>query len=182
MNITRKSMQGMGIWLALIFFVGGVWLVGSTTPAQAAKTTTVKATVTFSGPKTTMLPAGDDKAHMVGLGQRTGDAVFGDGEKAEYSNVFFMDWYRGKSVSIWGYTKMVFKDGSWFFFKWDSKFVGRDEEGKPMFKGTGTILKGAGVYEGIHGTAKFQNRQVPPSNEHPKGATQAKAEFTYTLP
>ena len=51
-----------------------------------------------------------------------------------------------------------------------------------MFKGTGTILKGAGVYEGIHGTAKFQNRQVPPSNEHPKGATQAKAEFTYTLP
>ncbi len=182
MDITRKSTQGLGIRAALIFFMVGVWPAASITPAHAAKTTTVKATVTFSGPKTTLLPAGDDKAHMVGLGQRTGEAVFDHGEKAKYSNVFFMDLYRGKSVSIWGYTKIVFKDGSWFFFKWDSKFFGRDEAGKPMFKGTGTILKGAGLYQGIQGTVIYQNRQLPPSKDHPKGATEAKAEFTYTLP
>jgi hypothetical protein len=182
MDITRKSTQGLGIRMTLIFFMVGVWLMASMTPANAAKTTTVKATVTFSGPKTTLLPAGDDKAHMVGLGERTGAAVFSDGEKAKYSNVFFMDLYRGKSVSIWGYTKMVFKDGSWFFFKWDSKFTGRDKAGKPTFKGTGTILKGAGLYKGIQGTVKYQNRQIPPSNAHPKGATEAKAEFTYILP
>ena len=182
MDITKKSMQRLGIRLTFIFFMVGVWLVTSMTPAHAAKTTTVNATVTFSGPKTTLLPAGDEKAHMVGLGQRTGTAVFENGEKANYSNVFFMDWYRGKSISIWGYTKIAFKDGSWFFFKWDSKFFGRDDAGKPMFQGTGTILKGAGLYQGIQGTVKYRNRQIPPSNEHPKGATEAKAEFTYTLP
>lgn len=182
MDMTRKSTLSLGIRVTLIFFMVGIWLVVVMTPVNAAKTINKKATVTFSGPKTTLLPAGDDKAHMVGLGQRTGTAVFGDGEKAKYSNVFFMDLYRGKSVSIWGYTKMVFKDGSWFFFKWDSKFAGRDEAGKPMFKGTGTILKGAGLYQGIQGTVKYRNRQLPPNKEHPKGATEAKAEFTYTLP
>ena len=182
MDITMKSTKGIGIWVALMAYMIGAWPTVSMTPAHAAKTTTVEATVTFSGPRPTMLPGGDDENHLVGLGQRTGEAVFSDGRNAKYSNVFFMDLYRGKSVTIWGYTKMLFKDGSWFFFKWDSQFAGRDEAGKPMYKGTGTILKGTGRYQGIEGTAKFRNRQLPPSKEHPKGATEAKVQFTYTLP
>lgn len=151
-------------------------------PAQAAAPVTVKVKVTMSGPPATLLPAGDDKAHMVGLGQRTGKAVFSDGRKADYSNVWFLDLYRGKYAKTWGYTKMAFKDGSWLFFKWDSAVTGRDKEGNPTMSGTGTILKGAGTYQGIKGTAKFTNRRLKPSKELPKGGTEANAVFTYTLP
>ncbi len=159
-----------------------MFLAAPAIDAQAAKGVSAQATVTFSGPQATILPAGDDKAHVVGLGKRAGKAVFKDGRTAKYSNVFFMDLYRGKGVSVWGYTKLVFKDGSWMFFKWKSKFAGRDKAGKPMFAGTGTIMKGGGAYQGIKGTAKFKNRKVAPSEEFPKGATEAKVVFNYTLP
>ena len=182
MDSTMKSSHRIGLWVAFIGFMIGVWLAPSGTPAHAGKTTTVEATVILSGPPATMLPAGDDKAHLVGLGQRTGKAVLSDGRKAEYSNVFFMDLYRGKGVSVWGYSKMLFQDGSWLFIKWDSEFAGRDKAGNPIMQGTGTISKGTGQYEGIKGTAKFNNRQLPPGKEYPKGARQAKALLTYTLP
>ncbi len=169
-------------WLLLTALVVLVFLAAPATSAQAATEHTAEVTVTMSGPPATILPAGDDKNHLVGLGKRAGKAVFKDGRTAKYSNVFFMDLYRGKSVSVWGYTKMVFKDGSWLFFKWKSHFTGRDKAGKPMFAGTGTILKGTGTYKGIKGTAKFKNRRLPPSKEFPKGATEAQAVFTYTLP
>ena len=177
-----KSSNRMRIWVVFFALMIGMWLTCSGTPAYAAVTTTVEATVILSGPPANMLPAGDDENHVAGLGKRTGKAVFSDGRKAQYSNIFFMDWYRGKSISLWGYSKMVFKDGSWMFFKWDSQFAGMDEAGKSMFKGTGTILKGTGLYEGIKGTVMYYNRQLPPSEEYPKGARKAKAVFTYTLP
>ena len=144
--------------------------------SDAAGSTTVKVKVIMSGPEPTMLPAGDDEGHFLGLGQRTGEAVFSDGRKAKYSNVFVVDFQRGKSAPMWGYTKMVFEDGSWLFFKWESAVVGRDETG-PIGKGTGTILKGAGQYKGINGKVVFTNRvlKVPP------GHTEANAELTYTI-
>lgn len=73
-------------------------LASSVTPTYASKTTSVEATVIFSGPPPTMLPAGDEETHLAGLGKRTGKATVSDGRKAEYSNAFFMDWYRGKSM------------------------------------------------------------------------------------
>ena len=170
------------IWPALAAVVVGAWLMAPLTAAYAAQPVTAEATVTFAGPKTYTLPAGDDQAHVVGLGQRKGKAVFKDGRTATYSNVFFMDLYRGKGVTLWGYTKMTFKDGSWFYFKRDSKFAGRDQAGAPMFQGTGTILKGSGKYQGITGTLKYRNKRVGPSKDFPKGATQAQVVMTYTLP
>jgi len=168
-----------------VFIIFAICLLFSLSmaPAQAtSRTTTVEVTTILSGPPATMLPAGDNQAHTVGMGQRRGKAVFSDGRKADYSNVFFMDLYRGRGVTAWGYTKMLFKDGSWMFLKWDSEYAGRDEAGKPMMEGTGTILEGTGPYKGIKGTATFKNTQLPPSKEYPKGARQAKAVFTYTLP
>ena len=184
MDRKMKASHRMRFLMASIAAMIGVSLAlaSSVTPTYAAKTTSVEATILFSGPPPTMLPAGDDETHFAGLGKRTGKATFSDGRKAEYSNVFFMDWYRGKSMFLWGYTKMVFQNGSWMYFKWDSQFAGRDEAGGAMFKGTGTILKGVGQYEGITGTVKFHNRQLPPSEEYPKGTREAKAVFTYTLP
>jgi quercetin dioxygenase-like cupin family protein len=71
---------------------------------------------------------------------------------------------------------MVFADGSWLFFKWDSAVVGRDENG-PIGKGTGTILKGTGQYEGINGKVVFTNRVL----KDPPRAMEANAELTYTI-
>lgn len=161
--------------LTILLIVASMTLWG--TASLAEKTTTVNVKTVMSGPQPTMLPAGDDENHMVGLGQRTGEAVFSDGRKAKYSNVFVVDYYRGKSATMWGYTKMVFEDGSWLFFKWDSAVNGSDENG-PTSKGTGTILKGAGQYEGIKGKAEFTNRRLP----NPPGTTEANAVFTYSLP
>ena len=93
-----------------------------------------------------------------------------------------MDLYRGKFAKAWGYTKMKFKDGSWLFFEWKAAFAGRDKAGNPTMAGTGKIIKGAGAYKGIKGTAKFRNKRLPPSKEFPKGGTEANAVFTYTLP
>lgn len=151
-------------------------------PVLGATPVTVKVKVLMSGPPVKFVPAGVDKAHMVGIGQYKGKALFSDGRKAEYSNVFFFDLYRGKFAKALGYTKMTFKDGSWLFFKWDSAFIGRDKAGNPMMAGTGIIQRGGGAYEGIQGTAKFKNRRIPPNKDFPKGGTEANAEFTYTLP
>jgi hypothetical protein len=142
---------------------------------------TVKVKATYSGPEATMLPAGDNPGHLVGLGQRQGKAVFSDGRQAAYSNVFFLDLRRGVGADAMGYTRMVFPGGDWIFFKWESRAVDRDQHG-PILEGQGTLLRGSGAYEGIKGTAKFSSRVLPPTPEHPKGQTEAEAELTYTLP
>lgn len=167
--------------LTIIFCVcvGVLVLAGA---ASAAGPTSVKAQVIMTGPPAATLPAGDDPGHTVGMGQRRGKAVFSDGRKADYSNVFFMDYFKGKFANTWGYTKMLFPDGSWLFFKWDAAFAGRDQAGRPTFAGTGKLLQGTGPYEGIQGSVKFKNQQIPPNKDYPKGATRADAEITYTLP
>lgn len=163
------------LWGLTLFAIAT--LFGPTTVASiAAETTTVKVKVIMSGPEPTMLPAGDDEGHLVGLGQKAGEAVFSDGRKAKYSNVFVVDFQRGKSASMWGYTKMVFEDSSWLFFKWDSAVVGRDENG-PISKGTGTILMGTGHFQGINGKVEFTNRTL----KNPRGSIEANAVMTYTL-
>jgi len=150
--------------------------------AEAAKTTTVRVKVVMWGPRPQVLPVVDDaKNHFMGVGQRTGEAVFSDGRKAAYSNVFTFDMRRNKSLLSQGYTKMLFKDGSWICFRWNSAVVGRDENGS-VSKGEGSIFQGTGPYQGIRGTAKFSSRQLPPDAKHPKGASEATAELTYTLP
>jgi hypothetical protein len=180
MKITRNEIRDAKrrYWVTMItmaVLLSGVGLTAATSIASEA--TTVKARIVMSGPNPTMLPAGDDERHSVGLGQRSGEAVFNDGRKAKYSNVFVVDWYRGKSAEMWGYTKMVFEDNSWLFFKWNSTIVGRDENG-PIGKGTGTILEGSGAYKGIKGKVVFTNRRL----KEPPGATEASADLTYTLP
>lgn len=174
----RKSMTAyLDLFFKLTIVLTAACFSAASVQADAEQTTTVDVRVVLSGPNPTMLPAGDDENHMVGLGRREGEAVFSDGRKAKYSNIFVVDWYKGKSAAMWGYTKMLFNEGSWLFFKWDSAVVGADENG-PVGKGKGTILKGTGPYEGIKGTAEFTNRRL----KDPPGAAEAKAVLTYTLP
>lgn len=182
MNRILTTMRQIGICSIMIAIIISAWFATSATKTNAAQTTNVKVQVIIWGPPVTMLPAGDDDNHLVGLGQRSGEAVFSDGRKAKYSNVFFLDLFRGKEAPSWGYTKMVFEDGAWLFFKWNSNVVGRDEAGNPVMKGKGTILKGTGSYQGIKGTAEFTNKRLPPTKEHPEGATMAEAILAYTLP
>lgn len=173
---TKRHKRALPMLLAAMLL-----LTLSAAPAWAGEPVTVNVKVVMNGPRPTVLPAGDGPDHFVGLGQRQGQAVFSDGRKAKYSNVFTFDFVRGKSLTSEGYTKMAFDDNSWLFFKWNSSVVGKDKNG-PLGQGTGTILKGAGLYQGIKGTAKFTNRKLPKSKEHPQGATEANAVLTYTLP
>lgn len=166
----------------VIIGAGIIFLAFSAMPVAAAKPVTVEIKVVMWGPQAEILPAGDDGNHFVGMGRRTGEAEFSDGRKADYSNVFFMDVFRGKSANSWGYTKMVFTDGSWIFFKWNAEVSGRDENGAPTFAGTGKLQKGTGAYEGISGGVKFKNKRIPPNEKYPQGATEANAVLTYTLP
>lgn len=169
------------VFLALCL-IAGLCLAPSDAGAKTATPTTVKATVFLSGQPPKVLPAGDDKAHFVGLGQKVGKATFSDGKKAQYSNVYFMDGIKGKLMKVWGYSKMTFKDGSWFYTKWQAAIAGLDKAGKPILKGTGEFLKGTGPYQGITGSFNFINRYLPPSKEFPKGVSVSEVEFTYTLP
>ena len=177
----RKSKPSYTI-VMLIAFLAALGVSLATASALAATPTTVKVKVLMTGPPIKFIPAGDDRAHMVGMAQRKGKATFSDGRKADYGNVFTLDLYRGKFAKAWGYTKMVFQDGSWLFFEWKAAVTGRDKAGNPTMAGTGKILKGHGAYQGIKGTAKFTNRRIPPNKEFPQGATEANAVLTYTLP
>ena len=179
-SLTRGAQRG-SLHLVIFFFVC-VGILALADAAPAAGPIVVKAQVIMTGPPAATLPAGDDPGHTVGMGQRRGMATFSDGRKADYSNVFFMDYFQGKFANTWGYTKMQFGDGSWLFFKWDAAFAGRDQAGRPTFAGTGKLLQGTGPYEGIQGSVKFKNQQIPPNKEYPQGATRADAEITYTLP
>lgn len=179
MGNLKPKVQGRVGWIVL---AAALALVLMAAPVLAGAPVKVQVKVVMSGPKADLLPAGDDTNHMVGMSTRTGEAVFSDGRKAKYSNVYLMDFYRGKFVKSWGYTRMVFADGSWLFFKWDASFTGRDKANNPTMAGTGEIQKGTGKYKGIKGTAKFKNKILPPSKEFPNGHTVANAELTYTLP
>lgn len=168
---------------ALVVLLAAIFLLGlAQAPALAAEPVTVQVKVTMSGPPATMLPVGDDDNHSLGLGRRQGEAVFGDGRKAAYSNVYIIDLFRGRHLKAWGYTKMAFPDGSWIFFKWESEFAGPDERGEPTMRGTGELRKGTGPYQGIKGKVAFTNRRLPPGDKLPRGGTLAEAVLTYTLP
>jgi hypothetical protein len=190
--LERNEMRKLKRGIAILFTFGVLFCLGGFNCYAAelenveqnnnGETITVEATVILSGPKPITLPAGDGDSHVVGLGQRTGKAVFSDGRKAEYSNVYFLDLDPGKTVSVWGYTKMLFKDGSWIFIKWESQITGLDPAGEPLFEGVGNILEGTGQYHGIQGTVKYNNWRIPPDNDFPMGARKSKAVFTYTLP
>ncbi len=151
-------------------------------PVVCAAPVTVQVKVVMTGPKPDLLPAGDDTNHTVGMATRTGQAVFSDGRKAKYSNVYLMDLFKGQFAKIWGYTKMAFPDGSWLFFKWDASFAGRDKANNPTFAGSGELQKGTGKYQGIKGTVKFKNKMLPATKEFPNGRTEAQATIIYTLP
>lgn len=168
-----SSLVRMGLRVA---FLLGLGLAGLAAPAGAGQPIRVAVTATMSGPAPAVVPAGDHPDHVVGLGQRSGEAEFSDGRKAIYSNVYVMDLYRGKSAVVWGYTKMTFPDGSWLYLKWDSTVVGSDENG-PVSKGQGKIVKGDGAYKGIAGTAEFTTR-----NLKAPGVSQSRAVLTYTQP
>lgn len=180
-----KSLLATGRCL-MILAAAALWATAGLLPpgarAEAAGTSTVQIKAVIWGPPPQVLPVGDDvNNHFIGLGRRTGEAVFSDGRKADYSNVFTFDARRGKGSTARGYTKMVFKDGNWLFFKWTSAVVGRDKNGS-LSKGEGTIVQGTGPYKGIKGVAKFTGRQLPPDAAHPKGASESTAVLTYTLP
>lgn len=167
-----------------IVFLGTITLLLNcvAAPALAGKAVTVQIKVLMSGPQAETQPAGDDKNHYVGMGQRKGRAEFSDGRNADYSNVFLMDIFRGQYSRAWGYTKMAFNDTSFIFFKWDAEFAGFDEDGNPSMAGKGVLLKGTGDYGGIKGTVNFKNNRMQPNDEFPHGGTEARAVLTYTLP
>lgn len=181
-----KSLRGAGpnrkLWVVTLACLLVGILAVPLAAAGAGKTSTVRIKVVMWGPRPQVLPVVDDpKNHFMGVGRRTGEAVFSDGGKATYSNVYTFDMRRNKSLLSQGYTKMEFKDGSWICFQWKSAVVGRDQNG-PVSKGEGTIIQGTGPYQGIKGTARFSGRQLPAGGKYPKGASEATAELTYTLP
>lgn len=170
-------------FMVMAFVLTCMVMLASALPAWAAKEpVTVEADILVFAPPSTRLPAGDDPQHFVILGQRSGDAVFSDGGKAKYSNVFFMDLFPGHFVKVQGYTKLAFADGSWMFFRWQSSFDHRDESGIPVFAGTGELESGGGRYKGIKGKVEFTSRALPATKDRPQSGNKAKAKFTYVLP
>lgn len=150
--------------------------------ARRSEEIIVTATVWMHPPEQTRIPAGDDEEHVVGVGSSFGRAEFSDGRKAIYRNVHFLDLHPGKYADVWGYTKISFSQESWMYIKWESKIAGLDKNGKPLFSGLGSILKGSGDYKGIKGNVKYNNYLISPTEEFPKGARESHATFTYTLP
>ncbi|MEW6533356.1 MAG: hypothetical protein AB1473_21165 [Thermodesulfobacteriota bacterium] len=146
---------------------------------EAAQTLQVK--VTHYAVSSQVLPAGDEEAHVIGMGKREGEAQFSNGETAKYSTVFTFDAYRGKPVPSRGYTKFEFNDGASFSLSWESKTV-PDKDGLAATSGQGTIIKGVGRFNGIKGSAVYSGKELKPASEDPKRTTVTNATITYTLP
>lgn len=174
-------MNGVKLALAALL-VMGLLCAGFAVPWAVAGTEAVlEVKVTHRAVSQSSFHAGDDERHFVGVGQREGEAVFNNGETARYSNVFTFDAYPGKPVPSEGYTKFLFADGSWFALSWQA----RTATGKDVLsvsEGQGTIVKGAGRYKGIKGTAVFSGKELRPASQDPGRTTVMNATITCTLP
>lgn len=160
--------------------VMSAWLIPFITQAGAQSTTT-KFKMVSHMTKVEIVPAGDEKGHVLGIVVRGGVALFENGEVATVTAVLPLDGIVGKTGTFDTYTTTLFSDGS----TWVTKTKGtieRSPDGKSAFtKQTGEFVKGTGKYEGIKGTFTLTGTQYGPS-EVGKGDWIGEGTATYTLP
>lgn len=177
-NIEDEGIKGMN--LAFIrpgaIFVGLVWLGFSFSHATAETAGPLQIKVTDYAVSSMQLPVEDGEGHFIGIGQREGEAVFSNQEKAKYSAVFSFDGLLSK-----GYAKFAFDDGSWFSMAWSSEMT-PEMDGRLSVRGQGTIRKGGGRFKGIMGGAIFSGKELKPASQDPKRSMDTNVTLIYRLP
>lgn len=158
-----------------------VCLAAPASLAKAAETNSLKLDIFHQGARPTLLPAGDEPGHVVGMGKRQGQAIGSDGSKAKFENVYTMDAWQGRKTVVWSNVKLTFADGSWIFIQ-NLTVSTPDQSGKLIGKGKGKIVKGGGRFKGITGTFETTASRVEPGSKHPPGTRAVAALLTYTLP
>ncbi len=168
--------MNLGLLRSRAILIGLAWLSFSFSPATAETTGPLQIKVTDYAVSSVQLPAGDEEGHFIGIGQREGEAVFSNEEKAKYFNVLSFDGLHSK-----GYAKFVFDDGSWFSLAWSSEII-PEMDGRLSMRGQGTVRKGAGRFKGIMGGAVFSGKELKPASQDPKRPMEMNVTLFYTLP
>ncbi len=182
---TSKSVfdHGGSLFLVLLIVLGaaaGMTALG-VEPVHAGQAVIARARITHKAVSGQVLPAPDEKGHVIGIGQREGEVDFDGKESARYESTTMVDGWIGKKGIYKGYSKYTFKDGSEIFFAWTAEGA-RTKEGLPSQQGTGVILKGTGRFAGIRGQAVFTTTQLKPRSEDPMRTSVADTVIVYTLP
>ncbi len=126
-------------------------------------------------------PVGDVSNHWISVARREGKVELGDGQSADYKNVYLIEAWVGQKGIRQGYSTLSFQDGSSIYIS-ETMDSARDENNLPSGKGLGTITKGTGRYKGITGTVEFTMQQLRPTSKDPQRTSVTKAVIKYTQP
>lgn len=172
----------MKIRVVILSFLIGIFLAQaqmSVASAETEQSWQVEATSYIVSSQ--WLPVGDEAGHAIGMQQREGEATFSNGETAKYSTVSTFDSRRSKGGTSQGYSKFTFQDGSSIILSWAAEII-RNQDGLPFNQGQGTIIGGAGRFEGIKGRSVFSGKQLKAAAEDAKLTALQQATIYYTLP
>ena len=147
----------------------------------SAQSSTTKFRVINHITKMEMVPAGDEKGHVVGILTRGGLALFENGEVANQTAVLVFDATLGKGGVYDTYSTITFEDGSSWVTKTKGSMERTPDQKRILTKQAGEFIKGTGKYEGIKGNVSYSGIQYGPS-ETGKGDWIGDMAVTYTLP
>jgi hypothetical protein len=145
-----------------------------------AQSITTKFKVVNPITKVEMVPAGDEKGHLVGILTRGGLALFENGEVANQTVVLLFDATLGKGGAYDTYSTITFEDGSGWVTKTKGSMERTSDQKHLLTKQAGEFIKGTGKYEGIKGNVNYTGIQYGAS-ETGKGDWIGDMVFTYTL-
>ena len=153
--MSKSKIVGMR---ALIAFAMGIFLVGDVVAGERHKIRTVKHNVKWNP-----INVPDEQGHVIGSYEDKGISTnlegkaFRGGWLDETQGV----WESNPKMDIgsgYGYVVGTDRDGDKIYIRWE----GKKDKGDPHSRGTGTIIKGTGKWEGIQGRGTFVSTTVAP--------------------
>ena len=121
--------------------------------------------------------------HFIGIFERQGEVVLGNGEKAKTDLRGTVDLNMDIGEGTFhGYSFSTYEDGSMTITKLEGVIRVLPGQRLPITEGTGTYIKGTGRFQGIEGTTSFKSRQTKPYGGEYKGDAGSEGINTFTLP
>ena len=161
-------------WRVISLIMVAVWLF---TPALQAEEKTVKSQAIRHLTKMEVVKVGE--GHIIGVSERSGLAIFEDGEVATTTAQSTFDSMQGSGTHQ-GYAQYVFEDGSTYVAKYQGTSKSADGGKTATFEGTFDYVSGTGRFEGIKGNGSYNGKRYLPGKDG--GDYVVDVTGTYTVP
>ena len=161
-------------WRVASLLVVAVWLF---TPALHAEEKTAKSQIIRHITKVEVVKVGE--GHVIGVSERSGLAIFKDGEVATTTSQATFDTMKGNGTHQ-GYSQYTFEDGSTYITKFQGTHKSADGGKTGTFEGTFDYISGTGRFDGIKGSGTYTGKRYLPGKAG--GDYVVDVTGTYTVP